>query len=117
MHLNYDYARVTLVHDRFLRMIPFTEPRTACLAIILSSWFTRSWTALELAKSHKVKITFKDSIKDLDEDILRKATDNPAVAVIANLRSSDVSGIEDLFRYWAPDTPPGLHTELSLAVF
>ncbi|KAI3390535.1 hypothetical protein diail_9273 [Diaporthe ilicicola] len=102
MHLNYEYARVTLVHDRFLRKIPFTEPQTACLAIVLSSWFTRGWTALELAKSRKVKIIFKNAIKDLDEDILRKAGDNPAAAVIANLRSAEMSGVEDLIRTLGP---------------
>lgn len=102
MHLNYEYARVTLVHDRFLRKLPFKEPRTACLAMILSSWFTRGWTALELAKSQKVKIIFRDAIKDLDEDILRKAGDNPAARVIRNLRSAEISGIEDLLRTLGP---------------
>lgn len=102
MHLNYEGARVTLVHDLFLRKIPFKDPRTACFAIVLSSWFTRGWTALELAKSQKVKIVFKDTIKDLDEDILRKAADNPAAAVIANLRSAEISGIEDLLRTLCP---------------
>lgn len=102
MHLNYEYARVTLVHDRFLRKIPFTEPQTACMAIILSSWFTRGWTALELAKSQKVKVIFKDCIKDLDEDILGKAGDIPAAAVIRNLRTSGISGIEDLIRTLGP---------------
>lgn len=102
MHLNYEYARVTLVHDRFLRKIPFTEPGTACLAIILSSWFTRGWTALELAKSRKVKIIFRDAIKDLDEEILQKVGDNPAARVIRNLRSAEISGIEDLLRTLGP---------------
>lgn len=102
MHLNYEYARVTLVHDRFLRKIPFTGPQTACMAIILSSWFTRGWTALELAKSQKVKIIFKDCIKDLDEDILAKAGSNPAANVISNLRTSGIMGIEDLIRTLGP---------------
>lgn len=102
MHLNYEYARVTLVHDRFLRKIPFTEPQTACMAIIFSSWFTRGWTALELAKSQKVKIIFKDCIKDLDEDILAKAGGNPAANVISNLRTSGIMGIEDLIRTLGP---------------
>ncbi|KAI0860574.1 hypothetical protein F4860DRAFT_503911 [Xylaria cubensis] len=70
MDRNYEHARVTLVHDRFLRNLSFEGPERACLAIVLSSWFTRGWTALELTRSRKVKIIFKDSIKDLDEEIL-----------------------------------------------
>jgi hypothetical protein len=40
MHYNYEYARITLVHDRFLRNLPFDGPGTACFAIVMSSWFT-----------------------------------------------------------------------------
>ena len=97
MHRNYEYARLTLVHDRFLRNLPFERPEQACLAIVMSPWFTRGWTALELAKSRKVKIVFKDSIKDLDEDILRKINEvNDAAEVIKTLRKDQISGIEDL---------------------
>jgi hypothetical protein len=107
MHRNYEYARITLVHDRFLRNLPFKGPGTVCFAIVMSSWFTRGWTALELAKSRKVKIIFKDSIKDLDEDILRKVKEgniegNAAAEVIKNLRQDQISGIEDLLATLGP---------------
>ncbi|OQE16555.1 hypothetical protein PENFLA_c027G10004 [Penicillium flavigenum] len=70
---SYEDARITLVHDCFLRNWEWS-PTTACFAILMSPWFSRGWTALELAKSRKVKVIFKGSfgpvIKDLDEDIL-----------------------------------------------
>jgi ankyrin repeat protein len=101
MQANYEYARVTLVHDGFLRKLTCTDengfdPKTACFAIIMSPWFSRAWTALELAKSRKVKVIFKDAIKDLDEDILKKVNkDNPAAKTINNLRNP-VAGVEGL---------------------
>ncbi|KAI0402667.1 hypothetical protein F4802DRAFT_608517 [Xylaria palmicola] len=97
MHQNYEEARVTLVHDRFLRNIPFTGPDMACLAIVLSSWFTRGWTALELAKSRNVKIIFRESIKDLDKDILNKANEQHfAARAIKDLRRDRFSNMDDL---------------------
>ncbi|KHO11292.1 hypothetical protein MAA_11107 [Metarhizium robertsii ARSEF 23] len=47
----------------------------ACFSIVTSLWFCRARTSLELAKSHKVKTTFKSRngghvIKNLDVDIL-----------------------------------------------
>jgi hypothetical protein len=93
MHLNYEYARVTLVHDLFLRNLHFGGPGEASFAIVLSPWFTRGWTALELAKSRKVKIVFKDSIKDLDVDILCKIEKSSygyaAKEAIERLRNND----------------------------
>ncbi|KAJ5474418.1 hypothetical protein N7475_003984 [Penicillium sp. IBT 31633x] len=72
---SYEDARITLVHDCFLRSWTW-DPETACFAILMSPWFSRGWTALELAKSRKVKVMFKGPcgpiIKDLDEDILTK---------------------------------------------
>jgi hypothetical protein len=35
MHRNYEYARITLVHDRFLRNLPFETPEKACRYIFL----------------------------------------------------------------------------------
>jgi hypothetical protein len=76
---NYENARITLVHDRFLRNWKW-DPETACFAIIMSPWFSRGWTALELAKSRKVKVIFKGPdgpvIKDLDEEVLSKYHDS-----------------------------------------
>ena len=75
MHTNYQDARVTLVHDLFLRNWKW-DPNNACFAIIMSPWFSRGWTALELAQSPKVKVIFDGPcgpvIKDLDEEILAK---------------------------------------------
>jgi len=72
---NYENARITLVHDCFLRNWNWDQ-KTACFAILMSPWFSRGWTALELAKSRKVKVIFKGPygllIKDLDEQILAK---------------------------------------------
>ncbi|KAI1078312.1 hypothetical protein F5B20DRAFT_571767 [Whalleya microplaca] len=103
MHRNYEYARVTLVHDRFLRNLPFDGPERACLAIVLSSWFTRGWTALELAKSRKVKIIFKDSIKDLDTDILGKTQEgNFAAQAIKDLRRAQFSDVGNLLAALGP---------------
>lgn len=103
MDRNYEYSRLTLVHDRFLRNVPFGGPDSACLAIILSSWFTRGWTALELAKSRKVKVIFKDSIRDLDRDILEKAqNENSAAKAIKDLRHSRFSNLEDLLAALRP---------------
>jgi ankyrin repeat protein len=78
MHVNYEKAEVTFVHDCFLRSLPWVNAETACIAILMSPWFSRGWTALELAKSKTVKVAFKGNgkgngkpdIKDLDEDIL-----------------------------------------------
>jgi hypothetical protein len=75
---NYENARITLVHDCYLRNWTWDDPETACFAIIMSPWFSRGWTSLELAKSRKVKVLFKGTysplIKDLDEDILAKVS-------------------------------------------
>ena len=74
MHQNYENAKVTLIHDRFLRGLEWVDAETACLAVAMSPWFSRGWTALELAKSHTVKVLIKEkdglTLKDLDEDIL-----------------------------------------------
>ncbi|KLP05965.1 Uncharacterized protein LW94_10017 [Fusarium fujikuroi] len=92
---NYRDARVTLVHDCFLRNWEW-HPKTACFGILMSPWFSRGWTALELANSRKVKVIFKGPygshvIKDLDEEILCNddAEDLPrreATAIIKLLR-------------------------------
>jgi len=120
---NYEDARITLVHDCFLRNWEWVDAETACFAIIMSPWFSRGWTSLELAKSRKVKVVFKGSygplIKDLDEDILakdddlstssRKADDYStfrrhriATEAIANLRSRGITEINELLTVLGP---------------
>jgi ankyrin repeat protein len=89
MDQNYARARLTLVHDRFLRALPFQGPDKACFALIMSTWFTRGWTALELARSRRVKVVFADAVYDLDHDILgRAAKHNAAAKIIRHLRDA-----------------------------
>ncbi|GIC87631.1 uncharacterized protein Aud_004017 [Aspergillus udagawae] len=74
MHKNYSSARCTVVHDQYLTNFLWSDDGSPCLAIVLSSWLTRGWTALELIMSPSVKVIFKGTsgpvIKDLDSDIL-----------------------------------------------
>ncbi|KAL7928854.1 hypothetical protein V8C35DRAFT_332409 [Trichoderma chlorosporum] len=89
MHRNYSNARYTIVHDRLLLDIPWRDDGSPCLALVLSTWFTRGWTALELIMSKSVKVLFKNPeenpkkpartyvIKDLDTEVLAK---NPATS-------------------------------------
>jgi len=95
---NYENARITLIHDCFLRNWNWDQ-KTACFAILMSPWFSRGWTALELAKSRKVKVIFKGPygllIKDLDEQILAKIGDDgphgKASQIIRNLRAGVIT--------------------------
>lgn len=76
MQESFKWARWTVVHDEFLVQFPWSDDGLPCIAVILSNWFSRGWTALELAFSSHVKIIFKDGktgsrvLKDLDTDIL-----------------------------------------------
>ncbi|KAL9631519.1 MAG: hypothetical protein Q9204_004195 [Flavoplaca sp. TL-2023a] len=76
MHENYQYAKSTIVHDRWLTQFPWNDDGSPCVALLLSSWFSRAWTALELISSKSVKVLFRGAdetsplIKDLDNDIL-----------------------------------------------
>lgn len=106
---NYQDARITLVHDCFLRNWKWTGAEGACFAILMSPWFSRGWTALELAKSRKVKVLFGGPnaplIKDLDEEILKVNTaeetevSSPhrnASNIIRKLRNTEIKEIDDL---------------------
>ncbi|GIC89449.1 ankyrin repeat domain-containing protein [Aspergillus udagawae] len=106
---NYQDARITLVHDCFLRNWDW-DPETACFGILMSPWFSRGWTALELAKSRKVKVIFKGRygpvIKDLDEEILAKADEInvpriKASRMIRNLRK-EFTSLNDLLTVLRP---------------
>lgn len=117
MHRNYEDARFTLVHDCYLREVywddqnPKRAAETASLAIVMSPWFSRGWTALELAKSRKVKILFRSQdnflIKDLDNDILG-VTDSPsnvhytASQAITKLRRNKITTMDDLLTVLGP---------------
>jgi hypothetical protein len=83
------------------------------LALVLSPWFTRGWTALELAVSKTIKVLFKGRnsdepiIKDLDADILaqdpRQASRAHwiASALIRRLRKS-IANVSDLLTILKP---------------
>jgi hypothetical protein len=108
MHNNYANARVTLVHDLYLREWEWVNAETACFAIVMSPWYSRGWTALELAKSHKVKILFKARndgfvVKDLDVDILDKVPQYHATATaIRTLRRARIETFGDLSSILSP---------------
>ena len=77
MHYIYREATHTVVHDNSLVDFKWADDGSPCVALVLSSWFTRGWTALELHESRKsVKVLYKGPdpdnplIKDLDRDIL-----------------------------------------------
>ncbi|KAI1100207.1 hypothetical protein F4804DRAFT_319650 [Jackrogersella minutella] len=78
---NYEKAKVTIIHDQDLVEFEWKDDGSPAVAMILSSWFTRGWTAAELwaSRGHPVKVLFKDPndptglkplIKDLDMDVL-----------------------------------------------
>jgi hypothetical protein len=76
MHASYANAACTVVHDQYLLQFDWADDGSPCVALVLSPWFTRGWTALELAVSKTIKVLFKGRnpdrpiIKDLDADIL-----------------------------------------------
>jgi hypothetical protein len=79
MNQDFSQATYTLVHDEYLVNFPWAEDGTPCLALVLSPWFTRAWTALELLYSEekRVRVIYRDPdnkdkkvIKDLDTEIL-----------------------------------------------
>ncbi|KAK6523869.1 hypothetical protein TWF281_001835 [Arthrobotrys megalospora] len=80
MHNNYSHAQYTVLHDSYLAGFEWADDGTPALAVMLSPWFTRGWTALECIMSQKIKVIFKKPgseanelvLKDLDEDVLAK---------------------------------------------
>lgn len=81
MHRNYEDAAYTVIHDEYLLQIDWADDGSPALALVLSPWFTRGWTALELSMSRRVKVIFRDPndrskqvLKDLDDDVLAHGT-------------------------------------------
>ena len=75
MHNNYKYAKYTVVHDKYLAGTEWKDDGSPCIALVLSPWFTRAWTALELLLSNKVFVVFWEAehgyiLKDLDDEVL-----------------------------------------------
>ena len=108
---NYQDSKITLVHDCFLRNWKWTGAEAACFAILMSPWFSRGWTALELAKSRRVKVIFGGPdgplIKDLDEEILKSDTTTSkahakASEIIRKLRDTEIKEIDDLLTVLGP---------------
>ena len=60
MHLHFSSTKYTIVHDAYLINFPWAGDCTPCLALVLSQWFTRGWTAVELVSTRRVLILFKD---------------------------------------------------------
>ena len=76
MHHNYAAAEYTVVHDLYLAGVEWKNDGSPCIALVLSPWFTRGWTALELLLSKRVFILFRQGygyvLKDLDKEVLAK---------------------------------------------
>lgn len=77
MNDNYRHAECTIVHDRQLMLYQWKRKEDICLALVLSTWFTRAWTAMELAVSPRVKVLVRNDedpenplLMDLDDEIL-----------------------------------------------
>ena len=74
MHSNYAAAKYIVVHDLYLADIEWKDDGSPCIALVLSPWFTRGWTALELFLSKRVFILFRQGdghiLKDLDQEVL-----------------------------------------------
>ena len=109
MQSNYEAAELTLVHDCFLREVEFINAETACVAILMSPWFSRGWTALELANSRTVKVAFKGTkdpvLLDLDKDLLKSPTSERhkiAASMISNLRDHKITDVNHLLRVLGP---------------
>lgn len=66
------------VHDSALASTVWKDDRSSCVALALSDWFARGWTALEFWAGRIVKISFQNSngtpvLKDLHAGILAPA--------------------------------------------
>ncbi|GLA42806.1 hypothetical protein AnigIFM63309_011539 [Aspergillus niger] len=113
MHKNYADAEYTVIHDSYLLNIKADDTETACLAIVLSPWFTRGWTALELRMATRVKVLFKGeneqtpAIMDLDEilaphpDVVSRAH-WLASRVIRRLRTQAIEFVDDILAVLGP---------------
>lgn len=78
MHENYRQAKCTLIHDLTLTNLEWKDDGSPCVAVALSPWFTRGWTALELYMSKNVYVLFRGPegtplLKNLGTEVL--ATD------------------------------------------
>ncbi|KAF3921857.1 hypothetical protein AA313_de0208295 [Arthrobotrys entomopaga] len=75
MHDNYSNAAATILHESYLANFEWAEDGSPCLALLLSSWLTRGWTALEHLKSKNLYVIFKGKdgepvLKNVARDVL-----------------------------------------------
>ncbi|RTE83638.1 hypothetical protein BHE90_001840 [Fusarium euwallaceae] len=115
LHRNYSRAKCTIVHDKYLAaMDPQTDPAVQCVALVLSNWFSRAWTALELKMSNRVYVIFGDTPIPLDYILAKSpATAHPvhwlATTMIKRLKTPihDVGDILHILKAratsWARD--------------
>ena len=112
MHRNYERAAITVVHDCFLRNCEWIDAESARFAVIMSPWFSRGWTALELKMSQRVKVIFKGPdgpvLKDLDADVLEldpihpTRNKDPVREAILKLRNREIANINDILTVLSP---------------
>ena len=113
MHENFREASHTVIHDQYLAQFPWTNDGRSCLALLLSPWFTRAWTALELMMSQrgKVWVIYGDpsdrsryTVKNLDNDVLAR---HPAYSsrghwvassLLGQLREQQFNSIGDILK-------------------
>jgi hypothetical protein len=114
MQNTYRDATHTIVHDNGLLDFEWADDGSPCVALVLSAWFTRGWTALELHVSRRsLKVLYKGPnpqtplIKDLDKDILAHDPRNTtrahwiASSIIRRLRQR-VENVRDMLSILRP---------------
>lgn len=81
MHGNFANAKHVVIHDEYLLQVPWEEDGAPAVALVLSPWFSRGWTALELSVSRSVKVLYRNPrddssyvVKDLYKDVLALGT-------------------------------------------
>ena len=108
MQVNFEKAACTLVHDCFLRNVRFVDSETACIALLMSPWFSRGWTALELASSHNVHVLFREDdgplAVSLDQLLDSPRTEGHRLAadIIKRLRARRIEDINHLLQALGP---------------
>lgn len=108
---NYERARYTVIHDQRLLESGWYPGGGPAVSLVLSSWFTRGWTAAELLSSshHGVKVLFMDPtnglvvLKDLDHDVLAL---DPMTADDSDLAETRMAIQPGSGIYTAPDVTP-----------
>ena len=125
MHGNYERAKCTVVHDLYLAGIEWKNEESACIALALSTWFTRGWTALELFLSRRVFVLFRQGdgyiLKDLDNEILAKhpVLDSHAhwiaTSYVRHLRKKSFESTSTLLSVLRPRSTSWVRDELIIA--